>query len=149
MPSPSHDQQAEQRPSSAARRPRARLDGGAAPQLNVLARLQRAAGNAAVGSLLARRASPVQRQPDTSGWKGADATGGGWNAKAQEVQGTGIERIPVEGLKYGNKESFSSGFAEVKEDKEKGIKGRKADPSTERSKTTESAAGRAVVLLPL
>jgi hypothetical protein len=85
---------------------------------NGLVRLQRAAGNAAVTSL-------VQRQPDTTGWSKTT----GWNAKAQEVGSTKIERIPIEGLTTGNQEDFGGG--------------------TEHDKTTESAKGRAIVLLPL
>ena len=96
-----------------------------------LTQLQRSAGNAAVGSLLRRGGGPglLQRAPDERGWTGGDSTGGGWNAKAQEVGSTKIERIPIEGLTTGNQQAYGGG--------------------AEQAKTKESAAGKAVVLLPL
>jgi len=89
-----------------------------------LMHMQRAAGNAAVASLVGQL---VQRDPDTTGWTGkdVDTRGPGWNAKAREVGATKIERIPVEGIKLGNQDDGES------------------------SKTTESAKGRAIVLLPV
>jgi pimeloyl-ACP methyl ester carboxylesterase len=69
--------------------------------------LQRSAGNAAVARLLRSPKEPRE---------------GGWNEKGRAV--TGTQRIPVKGLKQGNKAKDPQGF------------------------TDESAAGRAVVIVP-
>jgi hypothetical protein len=84
--------------------------------------LQRAAGNHAVTALLTPAVQRVK-----PGWTGADASGDGWNVTDRLVKGTQIRRVPVEGLKLGNQEDFAS-------------------YGDEREMTTESAAGRAIVL---
>jgi len=89
--------------------------------------LQRLAGNRAVCSLLATdRGSPVAQRAK-AGWTGADTSGSGWNVTDREVKGTKIRRVPVEGIKLGNQQDFAA-FGD------------------EREMTTESAAGRAIVL---
>src|SRR5262245_48284248 len=163
MRSPSQERQQAQRPSAAAAaRAPARPEAVTAPQPTALTRLQRSAGNAAVGALIQRRsrhleparveAGLVQRDtPDTTGWTGSDVdtSGPGWNAKAQEVTGAGVERIPVQGLTYGNQQAFFEGRKAVPPDPTKaGDTGKPEIVSHEHEKTTESAKGRAIVLLP-
>jgi hypothetical protein len=99
--------------------------------------LQGTAGNEAVAGALAVR--PVQRQPDRAGWTGADKRGEGWNA-GDKVQ-WGIHRVPLEGLTLGNQEAFSGDHTSKTGKVEHG-------GANEREKTTESAAGRAIVLVP-
>lgn len=94
--------------------------------------LQRVAGNRAVTRLIGRVA---QRAPDRAGWTNADTQtpadakspqAGGWNAGERAVGQ--IRRIPLEGLSEGNQQEF-------------GHEG-------EHAKTSESAKGRAIVLIP-
>jgi len=110
--------------------------------------LQRLVGNRATSLLMSRdgnaenRATPtadrskaagpeleliVQRAPENSGWDKADSGGPGWNTGAKDVAGTKIRRIPVDGLEHGNQAAFSG---------------------AESDKTTESAKGRAIALVP-
>ena len=119
----------------------------------LIMQLQRLAGNEAVTSLLAGSRPPesthspypfgvvlfdgvLQREKapsdDKGGWKDADNSGDGWNVHARTVKGTGIIRIPVEGITLGNQEAFYG------TDKK----------NTDAAKTTESAAGKAIVLIP-
>jgi len=84
-------------------------------------RLQRLAGNEAVASLI------IGLQREVGGWTDADKRGKGWNVHSQVVEGTKINRIPVEGIKLGNQEAFYG---------------------KDKDKTTESATGKAVVLVP-
>lgn len=86
--------------------------------------LQRAAGNQAVVSALAGRSPVAQR---AGGWSDADTRGPGWNAGERAVGMGTMRRIPVEGLKGGNQGKWQGGFSATM--------------------TTESAAGRAIVLL--
>lgn len=104
--------------------------------------LQATVGNQAVASVL----RTVQRQPKTptprmtAGWENADtaADGGpGWNAAPREnVEGTGIRRIPVDDIAAGNQLKWSQDY------------GGKDDAASEKNRTTETAAGRAIVLKP-
>lgn len=101
--------------------------------------LQATAGNQAVTGLLTavqRRATP---RP-TAGWAGADtaADGGpGWNAAARDnVEGTGIRRIPLDDIPAGNQLAWSPEY------------GGKDGAQSEQNRTTETAAGRAIVLKP-
>jgi hypothetical protein len=97
--------------------------------------LQASAGNRATTSMLG-----VQRAPDDTasnqppapakahvGWKDADPKGKAWNQGPATVDKTSMRRIPVEGLRQGNQV---------------------ANTGVEDQKTTESAAGKAVVILP-
>ena len=90
--------------------------------------LQSRAGNHAVSSLLTDRATAptAQRDKVAAGWEDADRRGavGGWNVTTHDV-GT-IRRVPLEGLSGNKKDAVGD----------------------ESNKTTESAAGRAIVLIP-
>jgi hypothetical protein len=86
-----------------------------------LLRLQRGAGNAAVGRILG---SPLLQR---AGWH--EARSGGWNEKAQSVAGT--LRIPIDGLPIGYQEQDV-----VKKD----------GPTTEHAGEKDSA--RAIVIVP-
>ena len=93
--------------------------------------LQSTAGNRAVAQLLADgHVAPqvAQRKPGDAGWTDADTSGsqGGWNVKARDVGA--IRRVPIEGLTLGNQTEFKN--------------------DEERAKTSEGAAGKAIVLLP-
>jgi hypothetical protein len=99
--------------------------------------LQATAGNGAVAGALAAR--PVQRQGDRAGWTGADRHGEAWNAG--DKLRWGIHRVPLEGLQLGNQQKFSGDHATRSGGVEHG-------GANERAKTTESAAGRAIVLVP-
>src|SRR5262249_27583002 len=130
MRSPSQERQQAQRPSAAAAaRAPPPPEALTAPPPTALTRPPRAAREAAGGAALPRRsrhlaparveAGLVQRDtPDTTGWTGSDVdtSGPGWNAKAQEVTGAGVERIPVQGLKYGNQQAFFEGRKAVPPD---------------------------------
>ena len=118
------------------RRPTSTLDGPAVLDL------QAGIGNRAVASVLG---PAVQRQPRprmTAGWDKADtaADGGpGWNAAARDnVEGTGIRRIPVDNIAAGNQLQWSPNYNTAKGD----------DAQSEKNRTTETAAGRAIVLKP-
>jgi hypothetical protein len=104
---------------------------------NDLLELQKTAGNQAIAQMLAGGHGPLlaQRDPAMPGWEKADTRApqgyenvmpGGWNATTREVGA--IRRVPIDGLHLGNQEAF----------KDK-VEGRK---------TIESAAGRAIVLIP-
>lgn len=112
----------------AARRARHEVEGENATDIGLMLRLQRQAGNEAVTGLI------LGLQRKAGGWADADTRGKGWNVEAREVEGTGINRIPVEGIKLGNQQAFY---------------GKAGDSNTDRNKTTESAAGKAIVLVPL
>jgi hypothetical protein len=62
-----------------------------------------------------------------AGWSDADTGGKGWNVGERTVETTSIRRIPVQGLKRGNQADFVG---------------------AEKDKTIESAAGKAIVLVP-
>lgn len=102
--------------------------------------LQATAGNQAVAGLL----TAVQRQPATpratAGWTGADTAAGGgpgWNAAARDdVEGTGIRRIPLDDIPAGNQLDWSPDYDT------------KDGAQSEKNRTTETAAGRAIVLKP-
>jgi hypothetical protein len=90
------------------------------PALSLL-RLQRTAGNAAVGRLLRLgRNGPVLAR---AGWTGDDVRSGGWNAEDRAVGST--LRLAIQGIKLGNT---------------------KEDPRPRY--TTEKAGGRAIVIVP-
>lgn len=117
-------------------------DPAATTTTDVLLGLQSSAGNrAVVGALMRDTKAPPKPPPRTTpGWTGADSTpgavgpddqvqdptdvAGGWNA-ATVLVGS-IWRVPIEGLRTGNKADFAEG---------------------ERAKTVEPAAGRAIVLV--
>ncbi len=87
--------------------------------------LQAQAGNRAVSTMLARpKAATVQRD-DQAKWSDADTRGDAWNAQSREVGS--IRRVPIEGLTHGNQDEAVG---------------------DESDKTTESAAGKAIVLIP-
>jgi pimeloyl-ACP methyl ester carboxylesterase len=89
--------------------------------------LQRSAGNAAVARLLQRKDKPKQKKRKKKPPKAQEKLApppGGWNEQAREVAGT--IRIPVTGVKAGHQN----------EDRQKG-------------QTTESAAGMAIVIVPM
>jgi hypothetical protein len=109
----------------------------------LIQRLGPVAGNRAVAGMLS--AAPARRAPDPMGLAGllparsprreprrepgwAGATG--WNAGAREE--SGVHRVPVDGITLGDQADFSGGHG--------GADGR--------ATTSESAAGRAVVLVP-
>jgi LAS superfamily LD-carboxypeptidase LdcB len=104
-----------------------------------------AAGNRAVTSLLTARTPPawasgvvvraLQRAPATAGWKGAK----GWNAGVKDE--AGVNRVPLDGLTLGNQQAFSGDHTNRDGTVEHG-------GANEKAKTGESAAGRAVVLVP-
>ncbi|WP_163509333.1 M15 family metallopeptidase [Fodinicola acaciae] len=107
-----------------------RIELPAARQPSGLARLQRTAGNRAVGQLM--RLAAVQRR---LGWTDASATAGAgttdgkaWNAGPQAVKGTGVRRIPLEGLALGNKAAGTE------------VENRKTDE--------QGTAGKAIALVP-
>jgi hypothetical protein len=104
---------------------------------SVLRWLQGTAGNGAVAGALA--AQPLQRRRDQAGWTGADTRGEGWNAG--DKLKWGIHRVPLESLTLGNQEAFSGDHVGKDGKVEHG-------GANERAKTTESAAGRAIVLVP-
>ncbi len=83
--------------------------------------MQAVAGNGAVASIIG--GPNVQR--DTAGWTDADKSGKGWNVKAQDVDK--VRRVPIEGLKLGTDTKFVG---------------------DEKEKTIESAAHRAIVIVP-
>lgn len=90
----------------------------------LLLQLQVAAGNRAVASMLAGPVPVAQR--DEAGWRAGGTTkAGDWNYATRDVGA--IRRIPIEGLTLGNQRDFAG---------------------NERQKTDESAAGRAIVLVP-
>ena len=107
--------------------------------------LQAQVGNQAVTSLMA---IPVQRQPkfggaprSTAGWDNADTAADGtpgWNAAARDnVAGSGIRRIPVDNIAAGNQREWSATNEKPAD-----------DAQSEKNRTTETAAGRAIVLKP-
>jgi hypothetical protein len=99
--------------------------------------LQAAAGNRAVAGVLAPQA--LQRAPHQPGWSDADKRGQGWNA-GDHVE-WGIHRVPIDGLTLGNQRAFSGDHKTRSGEVEPG-------EANERAKTTESGAGRAIVLVP-
>jgi D-alanyl-D-alanine carboxypeptidase len=107
---------------------------------HAMLQLQGQAGNCAVSLLVA---PGVQRQRKTAGWTGADTSGEGWNVGAKEnVEGSGVRRIPVDDVPVGNTLDFSDKvYTDKKGNK---ISGR----ANEQAKTTESGARRAIVLKP-
>lgn len=97
--------------------------------------LQATAGNQAVLGLV----RSLQRAPGGSGWADADKSGKAWNASAHVE--SGYHRLPIDGLPLGNQKDVSG-------DHGLDWKGRGDNGKNEQEKTTESAAGRAIVLVP-
>jgi hypothetical protein len=109
---------------------------------NEILDLQRAAGNRAVAGLL----TSVQRAPDV-GWGNPAAVGGvSWNAAPSKVPGTNIVRYPVDGLTHGNKQAYATDY-QTKDRKTGELKTVHVNAG-EKARTTESAAGRAIALVP-
>ena len=92
--------------------------------------LQATVGNEAVTAMLQN----LQRAPDRPGWADADKGGKGWNASSRIE--SGFHRVPIDGIELGNQQAFS------------GTLTKKDGEAQERAKTSESAAGRAIVLVP-
>ncbi|HSK98208.1 MAG TPA: M15 family metallopeptidase, partial [Euzebyales bacterium] len=113
--------------------------------------LQHTAGNDAVVDLL----TSVQRAP-AAGWANAavDQQGTSWNAaEVKNVANTGITRYPLDGLTEGNQQAYATDYPLIKNGKPV------LDPKTgqqvmvrvnagEKRRTSESAAGRAIALVP-
>jgi hypothetical protein len=97
--------------------------------------LQSSAGNRAMASLFGVQRAPddtTSNQPPAPSkahvrWTDADKSGKAWNRDSTTVDKTSMRRIPVEGLRQGNQV---------------------ANTGVENKKTTESAAGKAIVILP-
>jgi hypothetical protein len=105
--------------------------------------LQRTAGNRAVVGLL----TSVQRSPDI-GWDdaAADKQGVSWNSSPSKVPGTNIVRYPIDHLTQGNQQAYAKDY-QVK-DKKTGEMRTVHVNAGEKKRTTESAAGRAIALVP-
>jgi len=97
------------------------------------AAMQRLPMSPGLTGVLAARA--LQRAPDKPGWDGST----GWNKGVREE--SGVNRVPIDGLTRGNQQDFSGDHT----NKDKSIEHGRAN---EKAKTTESGAGRAVVLVP-
>lgn len=119
----------------------ARKDGSPRPANHVL-ELQRMAGNRAVVGLL----TSVQRAPDV-GWDDpakADSEGVSWNASPSKVPGTNIVRYPLDHLTHGNQRAYATDYEVVRKGKKEIVHVN----AGEKARTTESAKGRAIALVP-